>query len=158
MTPDLKSKIEKWNATAATIEGYVNSCPDLTDIDWLLKWYGEIHTHLMYLGNEKALAHAEFAEKCAADLKADAIPPNVWQYIKGSSTSLERYQIGTNSELYAAWQRLENLAKVMDRILANMQTLLVTLRQTEGRDNRTVKDQGSDERKNGNTDYLFPER
>lgn len=157
MTPELKSKIDKWNETAAIIEGYVNSCPDLTDMDWLLKWYGEVHTHLIYLGNEKALAEKDFKQKCFSDMASDAIPPNVRQYIKGSSTMLNNALAGMNPDLYGAWQRLENLARNLETVLSDMRTLLVSIRQTEGRDNRTVKDQGADERKNGNTDYLFPD-
>lgn len=159
MTPEIQQQIEKWQQTCATIEGYVNACPDLTDMDWLLKWYNEVHTHLIYLGNEKAAAEMAYKQKCAADLKADAIPSNAWAYIKGSSTMLNQYLAGINPELYEAWQRLENLARNLETILSDMRTLLVSLRQTEIRDNQTAQNQGCDERKpaNGRAEYVWPE-
>ena len=161
MTPELTTQIEKWQTTCATIEGYVNDCPDLTDMDWLLKWYGEVHTHLIYLGNEKAAAEIAYKQKCAVDLKADAIPANVWQYIKGSSTVLNQYLAGINPELYGVWQRLENLARNLETILSDMRTLLVNLRQTDNRDNQTAQNQGRDERKpqppSNGRDYVWPE-
>ena len=163
MTPEQEKQIEKWQLTCSTIEGYVNDCPDLTDMDWLLKWYGEVHTHLIYLGNEKAAAEIAYKKKCASDLKTDVIPANAWAYIKGSSTMLNQYLAGINPELYGVWQRLDNLARSLDIILSDMRTLLVSLRQTENRDNQTAKDQGRDERKpqpaqtqNGKADHRFP--
>ena len=158
MTPETKVQIEKWLTTCATIEGYVNDCPDLADMDWLLKWYGEVHTHLIYLGNEKAAAETIYKQKCAADLMGDTIPATVWAMIKNSSTRQNDFFAGTNPELYAIWQRLENLARNLETILSDMRTLLVSLRHTESRDGQTVKNQGQDERKQPTSKNMPPSR
>ena len=160
MTPELQQQVEKWQTTCATIEGYVNDCPDLTDMDWLLKWYGEVHTHLIYLGNEKAQAQSTYKRACMVELTA-GIPASIFTQIKGSTTMMETYLAGVNPELYMIWQRLENLARNLETILSDMRTLLVSLRQTETRDNQTAQNQGHDERKpqspSNGRDYVWPE-
>jgi hypothetical protein len=56
---------------------------------------------------------------------------------------LNQYLAGINPELYAIWQRLENLSRNMETILSDMRTLLVSLRQTESREAQTAQNQGT---------------
>jgi len=142
-TEQQKSLIQKWQTDCQHVEDIIKSCPALTDMALLLAWYDDAHGWLIYVGNEKARAETAYKMKCADDLKGDAIPANAWQYIKGSSTMLNQYLAGINPELYAIWQRLENLSRNMETILSDMRTLLVSLRQTESREDHTTKNQGA---------------
>lgn len=138
-----QSQIDKWRQDCQHIEDLVNNCPALTDVDLLHDWYQEIHGWLVFIGNAAAQAESEYLQKCAWDLEGSAIPGEVWERIKRSSTMVGNYLAGVNPELFGIWQRLRNLNRNLETILSDMRTQLVNLRETDRRDNMSAQNQKS---------------
>lgn len=136
-----QSQIEKWQNDCQYIEDLVNSCPALTDADSLHRWYQEVHGWLVYFAQVNAEAELLYSIAVARVLDSGSVSQTAEKYTKGSSTMLSLYLTGKLSDEYRIFQRVKNLSKVMERILSDMQTQLVSLRDADRRDNMTAQNQ-----------------
>lgn len=128
MTDALKNQVHEWRKGCQAVDDLVKNCPDPSDLALMLDWFNHIHPWAVYLATETARAEAYYSIKYAEILEL-GVPESVIKAAKGSSTITDRYISGKIPELYEVWQRLKNMAKVLDTILSDIRTNMVSLRE-----------------------------